>query len=186
MQTMMSGPVVLSFARFLPHERLDRLIEAYHVLISHHRPDVRLIIVGAAQDPEYAEAVRRQVRELNLHGVWLRGHASDDELVAFLRHADLFATMSEQEGFCVPVVEAFAFGVPVLAARAGAMPGTVADAALLLAPGDGAAVAAEAMAEILTNDTLRDRLVARGRARAELLAPHNTTRRRVQILSAVT
>lgn len=185
LEQMVHGPVILAVGQLLPHKRVDRLIEAYHILVSHHLPDAKLIIVGAARNDAYARALTHQVRQLNLPGAWLTGSVSDEELVALFRRADVFATMSEHEGFCFPVVEAFAFGVPVLARRFAALPDTVGNGGLLLAPDDGVAVAAEAMLELIQNQGLRTRLIQRGLERADAFAPRRALRRHLELLAEV-
>ena len=71
----------------------------------------------------------------------------------------------------MPVLEAMAFGVPVVARACGAIPETAGDAALLLPPGDDPALLAEAMAGVLADDALRATLVARGTDRLGAFDP---------------
>ena len=105
------------------------------------------------------------MQDLNLSRAWLAGSVTQEQLVAFYRHASVFVTLSEHEGFCVPLVEAMAFSVPVLGRARPAIPETLGTGGLLL-PADGdPLVAAEAIAEVLQNGTLRQELVARGTAR---------------------
>ena len=58
------------------------------------------------------------------------------QLLAHYRAADVFVSLSEHEGFCVPLVEAMHFGVPTVAFASTAVPETVGDATLLLADKD--------------------------------------------------
>ena len=64
------------------------------------------------------------------------GPVPDDELAAYYRWADVYVSLSEHEGFCVPLVEAMAMDVPVLAYAAGAVPETLGGAGVLFAPKD--------------------------------------------------
>lgn len=169
--TEVEGPVLLFVGQLLPHKRPDLLVQAFHVLVTYLDPDAQLILVGPARLPRYRDAVQHLVHELSLPGAWVAGPVSREALAAFYRRADAFVTASEHEGFCVPVLEAMAFGVPVCARAAGAIPETVGDAALVLPPGDGPLVLAEAMAALLHDDDLRDQLVQRGRARLPHFEP---------------
>jgi glycosyltransferase involved in cell wall biosynthesis len=72
------------------------------------------------------------VDDLQLKDVVFAGHVDDDDLSAYYEVADLFLCLSEHEGYCVPLVEAFRFGVPVMAADAGAVPETLGDAGVLI------------------------------------------------------
>ena len=70
----------------------------------------------------------------------LAGGLAQDELNAAYAEADVMLTLSEHEGFCVPLLEAFHFGLPVVAAPAGAVP-DVAGGAALYTDGDAAVTA---------------------------------------------
>ena len=72
------------------------------------------------------------------------GEVTDDELAAYYRTADVYISLSEHEGFCVPLIEAMAADVPVLAYAAGAVPDTLGGAGVVFSPkdlGDGGGVA---------------------------------------------
>jgi glycosyltransferase involved in cell wall biosynthesis len=170
-EQMVKGPVVLFVGQLLPHKRPDFLLQAYHALTTYLDPEAHLILVGSPRLPRYTAALELLVRELHLPRAWITGRVGDDELVAFYRRADLFVTASEHEGFCAPLLEAMAFDVPVLARSFAAIPETVQDAALLLAPDDGPLVMAEAMRLALEDDALRAGLVRRGRRRLAHFAP---------------
>ena len=79
--------------------------------------------------------------------------------------ASVLLSLSEHEGFCVPLLEAFALGVPVIARPAGGIPEVAGDAALLVSDGDPAVVA-ELLHLAVTDADLRRQLRARGAARA--------------------
>ena len=80
------------------------------------------------------------------------GPVPDEDLAAFYRRADVYVSLSEHEGFCVPLVEAMAADVPVLAYAAGAVPETLGGAGVLFAPKD-----LEFAAELLGDARLRSR-----------------------------
>jgi glycosyltransferase involved in cell wall biosynthesis len=141
------------------------------VLTTYSRPDAHLALVGAPRLPRYTASIELLLHELHLPGAWIPGRVSDEELAAYYRRADLFVTASEHEGFCAPLLEAMAFGVPVLARSFAAVPETAGDAAVLLDPDDGPLVMAEAMDEMLGDKALRDDLVARGRRRVQDFNP---------------
>jgi glycosyltransferase involved in cell wall biosynthesis len=170
--TQLEGPVVLFVGQLLPHKRPDFLIESYHVMVTELEPTAHLILVGSDRRlPRYVTALRHLINELNLTRAWITGGVTAEELAAFYRRADLFATASEHEGFCVPLLEAMAFDVPVLARGCGAVPETLGDAGLLLPADAGPTLAAEAMAEILGNDQLRQELISAGHRRLCHYAP---------------
>lgn len=161
----LEGPIVLYVGQLLPHKRPDLLLQAHHVLTTYLMPEARLVLLGPARTEGYHRALVEFAAELNLPGVQFPGWVTDAQLAAFYRNADAFVTMSEHEGFCVPLLEAMSFDVPVLARAFGAIPDTMGDAGLLLPADDDPALVAEATKELLTSSALRADLIERGRAR---------------------
>jgi len=114
------GPFVLFLGRDLPRKRLDLLAEAVAMV-----PEVRLVLAGPGTE--------RRPGGL--------GAVTDGQRAALVRAAAVVAVPSVDEGFGFPVLEAMSAGVPVVAAAAGALPEIAADAAVLVPPGDPAALA---------------------------------------------
>lgn len=165
LQTQVHGPVILFVGQLLPHKRPDLLVQAYHALVNYMVPDANLILAGPGRLPPYRDALQQFVQELYLPRAWITGAVSLEQLVAFYRRADVFVTASEHEGFCLPVIEAMAFGMPVVARARAALPETIADAGVLL-PGDaGPLLLAEAVATVLEGGPVRARLVEAGHRR---------------------
>ena len=109
------------------------------------------------------------------------GHWPDDGLAAFYRMADAYVCMSEHEGFCIPLVEAMAFDLPVLAYASTSVPYTLGDAGILFKRKEHAAVA-EMAHELATNQALRATVIARQRAR---LAAFEPALAREQVLACI-
>lgn len=166
------APVVLSVGRVVPSKRLEDAVRALAVLRRHHRPDARLVVIGGADGFEgYRAALGSLAARLGVAGaVDFRGRVSDDERDAAYAGAGAYLAASEHEGFCAPLVEALARGLPVVARDAGAVPETLGGAGLLV-PGRDPALAAEALAVVLADAGLRAELAARATARLRALAP---------------
>lgn len=159
------APLVLSVAQLLPHKRPDFLVEAVHVARTYLGFPGTLCLVGHQRLAPYRRAVRRQISELGVVSVDLTGPVDDDFLAALYRTADVVVSASEHEGFCLPLIEAMSFGVPVVARAFAAVPETVGDAGILLPPGRGPAFMAEVLAELLSDTALQEDLARRGRDR---------------------
>lgn len=169
--TRVEGPVILYVGQLLPHKRPDLLVQAYHALMTYLMPNAHLILVGPGRLARFNDAVRQFIYELNLPHAWLAGPVSDEELVSFYRRADVFVTASEHEGFCVPLIEAMAFDVPVVARANAAISETLAGAGLLLPAESSRLLMAEAIAEVLANSGVRATLAQRGQARLADFCP---------------
>jgi glycosyltransferase involved in cell wall biosynthesis len=176
------GPLLLFVGQLLPHKRPDLLVKAMHIAGTYLGLDARLLLVGQNRFASYADAVSAEIRELNLPNVHVVGSVEDARLAAMYRRALAFVTMSEHEGFCVPLLESLAFDVPVLARSCAAVPETVGDAGLLLPEWAGAELIAEAIDRIVGDERLRGELVARGRSRLRELTAVDA---RVALLEAI-
>jgi glycosyltransferase involved in cell wall biosynthesis len=185
LDVMVGGPLVLCVAQVLPHKRLDLVVGAFHLFTTYHHPDAQLVVVGAARDLAHLDALHGLQRELNLANVWFTGSMSDAQLATCYRHADVFVTLSDHEGFCVPLVEAMAFGVPVVARGTTAIPGTLGGAGLLLPAEAGRLEACEALALVVDDLAVRADLVARGRERSDAFRPERLVAQLLDVLAAV-
>ena len=174
--------VVLCVGQLLPHKRTDLAIAAHHLLNVNYSPTARLVLAGPPRNRQYANALIRYVQSLNLPTVWLTGEITDSQLAAFYRRADVLVVPSEHEGFGVPVVEAFHFGVPVIARDFGAIRETSRGAAIILDHDSGAFELCEAVAHVLHDESLREELRRRGRLVAADMTPDRTV---VETLAAL-
>ena len=163
----LDGPLLLYVGQMLPHKRPDYLVQAFHILSTYLLPDARLALVGAPRLETYRRRLWTYIDELNLFRLHRVGFVDDAALAAYWRRADAWVTASEHEGFLQPVLEAMGFDLPIVARSFGAVPETVGGAGVIVAPHDGPEVFAEAMAEILTNDALKEQLITAGRRRRD-------------------
>lgn len=124
---------VLFVGRVVPNKRFEDLIYTFKFWLEDD-PTARLFLVGTAEVASlYLECLQELARRLRVdHAVHFVGQVDDRQLHAYYRCASMFWCFSEHEGFCVPLIEACAFEVPVVARRAGAVPETLGDAGLLL------------------------------------------------------
>lgn len=166
------GPLVLVVGRLVPNKRHDRVFRAFAAYQGECEPEARLLCVGTALNPRYAALMQTLADESGARNVRLAGGLAQDEVNAAYAEAGVLLTLSEHEGFCVPLLEAFHFGVPVVAAPAGAVPG-VAGHAALYTDGDPA-VTAELMDMAVRDTELREELARRGRERLEQFAYERT------------
>ena len=172
---------LLHVGRLVPNKRLEDVIKVFWFFRRKINPKSRLILVGIDTDMEiYSFALQNLVRDLDLQGVVFAGQATERELATYYRLAHAYVCMSEHEGFCVPLIEAMHFGVPVIAYAAAAIPETVGDAGALVFEKRFPEIA-ELVALACEEGNLRRSLVEAGRERARAFQP-DAIRPRVQRL----
>jgi len=169
----------LYVGRLAPNKCIHDAIKAFYYYHTWVAPRSRLLLVGSGEGAElYVAALYRLVTHLKLDGaVIFAGHyAATDGLAAFYQMADVYVSMSEHEGFCIPLVEAMCFDVPVLAYASTGVPSTLGDAGVLFHRKEYPVIA-EMVHEIIENKPLRDRVIATQRARVDFFAPERTRER---------
>jgi glycosyltransferase involved in cell wall biosynthesis len=178
---------ILFVGRIVPNKRIEdhiRLAELYKRYVDSY---YRFIFVGRYDGvPRYYAQVRALVAELRMlpDRFWFTGPVPDDDLAAFYRWADVYVSLSEHEGFCVPLVEAMAADVPVLAYAAGAVPETLGGAGVLFEPKD-LELAAEMLGMLVYDRPVRDAVIAGQRRRLEDFAPARVEQRLKDALDTI-
>jgi glycosyltransferase involved in cell wall biosynthesis len=164
---------ILFVGRVIANKKIEDLIRFFQAYHAQFNPRSRLIIVGVfSMFERYLASLSQLVTDLRLTDVHFVGHVSDEELVAYYEIADLFLCASEHEGYCVPLVEAFEMGVPVLAYAATAVPSTMDGAGVLYRDKSPRHVAL-IMDAILSDEALQRAVVREQRAAVERLRAHD-------------
>jgi glycosyltransferase involved in cell wall biosynthesis len=178
---------ILFVGRIVPNKRIEdhiRLAELYKRYIDNY---YRFIFVGRYDGvPSYYSQVRALVLEYEMlpDRFWFTGPVPDEDLGAFYRWADVYVSLSEHEGFCVPLVEAMAADVPVLAYAAGAVPETLGGAGVLFSPKD-LEHAAELLGLLVYDRNVREAVLAGQRRRLQDFAPSRIERQLGEALASL-
>jgi glycosyltransferase involved in cell wall biosynthesis len=168
-----TDPMILFVGRIVPNKNQAALIQTFHVIKTYLEHDAYLGLVGGTSSARYRNLIDRYIKELALPDVTLAGAIPTAELATFYRRAGVFLCLSLHEGFCVPLMEAMAFDVPIVALDTSAVAETLGGAGLLL-PEYSPTLAAEAVMSVLTDRSLRQELVQRGRHRLAELNPERS------------
>jgi glycosyltransferase involved in cell wall biosynthesis len=162
---------ILHVGRLAPNKCIEDIIKVFYFYHHYINKKSRLWIVGTDTDTEiYSFGLRRMVYDFSLEdAVNFTGAVADEELRAFYEGSDAYLCMSEHEGFCLPVVEALHYGVPVIAYSAGALPGTIGNAGVLVKEKRFAEVA-ELLDYIIENGELSSAMISAGRQRVTQLS----------------
>ncbi|KRS12446.1 glycosyl transferase family 1 [Roseovarius atlanticus] len=167
-------PLILSVGLLARRKGHDVLLEALGLLTA---LDWQAEIVGKVHDEATARALEAQADRLGLQDrVRFAGEVGADALQNAYARASLFALATRYEGYGMVLSEAMLHGLPVVSCRVGAVPETVGDAALLVAPDDPAALAG-AIERVLIEPGTAERYAAAARARAQSLTCWDHTAR---------
>jgi glycosyltransferase involved in cell wall biosynthesis len=159
------GSDLLYVADFYPHKRHELLIEAWTKLRP-PRPALRLIGDPSA-DPATFRRIRRMAEKVTSHGsVVVEGPLTQDEVADAYRRARVVALPSNAESFCLPLAEAQACGVPVVASDIPALRETGNEAATYVSS-SSAEQWAHSLTSLLENDHLHQRAREAGLANAK-------------------
>jgi glycosyltransferase involved in cell wall biosynthesis len=162
---------VLFVGRAVPNKRIEDLLRAFFYYNRCVDSSSHLFLVGPSWVDRYDEQLRWLADSFGLMGrVHFTGRVSDSELASYYRACDLFLSMSEHEGFAVPLVESMAFELPVLAYNSTAIPYTLDGAGLTFNEKDPANVG-ELMEVIRSDEKVRSALVESERERLEHFSP---------------
>jgi glycosyltransferase involved in cell wall biosynthesis len=149
------APVVVTVGRIVPNKRLDDAIKSFALYQRRHAPAASLVVVGSnAGFESYRIALELLVARIGVRNVYFTGPISTEARDAWYRRADVYLSMSVHEGFCAPLIEALAHGVPVVARAAGAVPETLGGAGVLVDGGDLPLVS-EALNELASSSSTR-------------------------------
>lgn len=178
----------LAVGRLAPNKGHLELFAAFASYLDHFEADAHLHLLGSA-DPRlerYNEALRERVAELGIaERVHFHGGVDEATLKAAYLGADVLLSMSAHEGFCVPLAEAMALGVPIVALAHGAQAWTVGGAGLVW-EGFDAGVIAASVARLRHDAPLRDELRERGLERVACsFAPRVLAGELVQLVEAL-
>ncbi|MFH0954081.1 MAG: glycosyltransferase [Verrucomicrobiota bacterium] len=156
---------ILFVGRCVPNKRFEDLLAAFHYFQKYVEPASRFLHVGSFAGTErYYALLLTRARDLQLQHVEFAGSLRQDELNACYRSASLFLSMSEHEGFCIPLIESMVHDVPILAYAAAAVPETL-DGAGVLFHEKRYDLVAEMMGRLVRDQALRNAVIRGQRER---------------------
>jgi glycosyltransferase involved in cell wall biosynthesis len=172
-------PYVLFVGTMEPRKNIARLIDAFSNAVAGHAFPHRLVIAGGSGWMNGSVGAAYEASRVR-DRIHFAGYLPEEELAAAYTGADVFAYPSLHEGYGLPPLEAMACGTAVLTSSTTSIPEVVGEAAALVDPSDGAALA-EALVSLLRSPTLRQHLADAGIARAELFRWADVARRTVDV-----
>lgn len=158
-------PYVLFVSTLFPYKNADKLINAFSLLKHRGHVPHRLVIIGRDPGNEISRLKTLAGRLGLTEEVAFLGALPFETVSSFYRHAAVLVYPSSVESFGLPVLEAMACGVPVIGSDKTAVPEIIGAAGLTVNP-DNITALSETMHTVLTNETLRKKLIHRGYRRA--------------------
>ena len=157
-------PFLMFVGSLHPRKNLARLFTAFDRFKSHHKNDVKLIIVGEKR--WWTEPIQQAFAAMSCkEDVIFTGRLSAEDLHEVTASALASVYVSYFEGFGIPILEAFKCDTPVITSNVTSMPEVAGDAALLVNPFDEDDIA-DAMVKVMDED-VRKELIEKGRVRAQ-------------------
>jgi len=180
---MANGDYILFVSAFYLYKNLDRLIQAFARL----KPEYphKLVLIGSETEYVTYESVRELARKHGLENdIAIRGHVPDSELPAYYQNASLMVMPSLEETFGLSVLEAMAFGCPVVTSNISSMREVGGEAVMLADPYSVESIA-EAMARVLSDPGLSRKLAVAGQARAKEFTAERFTESMLEVINSL-
>jgi L-malate glycosyltransferase len=157
---------ILFVGRLSPNKCQHDLIRLYGIFKRCVRERSRLFLIGKTKGFErYYYQLSQMASRLKLGDVYLLGGVTQEELVTYYTLADVFVSLSEHEGFCVPLIESMFFDIPVLAYRTTAIPYTLNGSGVLISDKSEWIKMAEMIEIMTTNKAFRTAVIQKQKVR---------------------
>jgi glycosyltransferase involved in cell wall biosynthesis len=181
-EQQIAGPIVLYIGALARDKGAIDTVEAMRQLWAHGQ-EATLVLIGAPL--AHFQHYYRQLPAADQARIRLLPYASDALKRDALAAADLFTLPSRTDSFGIVFLEAWCYGVPVVGARAGGIPGVISDGADgVLVPYGNPGELARALADLLTDPAKRQRFGAAGRAKVDRLLTWDHVYQRAQTMIA--
>ena len=158
---------IIFIGRIAPNKKQEDIIHSFHLYNKYINPKSRLFLIGAVVTTElYMDAIKDYIIDNKISNVIFSGHVSFSDIIAYYKIADIFLCESEHEGFCVPLLEAMTFDVPVVAYSSSAVPYTMGDSGVLFTEKNHPLIA-ELLNLIATDADFKQKIIEKQRERLE-------------------
>ncbi len=164
---------ILVVGRISPNKKVEDAIKCFYYYNKYINNRSRLFLVGSYNGMDkYYTYLKDLVLKLSLDNVYFSGHINLDELVSYYKIGNVFLTMSEHEGFCVPLLESMYFKIPIIANNSTAIPHTLGNSGVLVNEKNYVEIAE--MINLLVEDkTLRKKIIDKQAKRLEFFNKKN-------------
>jgi len=177
---------ILFVGRVIPNKKFEDVIRTFYFYKKYYNNESQLLLVGDYRGMErYLYALQGFIKEMDLTDVYFPGRVDFAELLSYFRLADVYLSMSEHEGFGVPLIESFHLSLPVVAYAAGAVEETMNGGGVLLRKKDFSKTAA-LLDELQRNESFREEVVSSQKMAIQKYSVENVGRILLDHIRAVT
>ena len=159
-QEMKKHPNIIFVGRIAPNKCIEDVLDVFDNFHKYYNDKAFLYLVGNMQQTgTYTKYIQDKINKLtSKEHIIMTGKVDDSQLSSYYSGADVFLCMSEHEGFCIPLLEAMEFNIPVIAYDAGAVAGTMGESGILV-KNKVVPIVAGLLNELTINPFLRSRVV---------------------------
>ncbi len=162
---------IVFMGRLSPNKKQEDIIETFTVFRNKYCKNTKLFLIGKSASNKYRQMLTMLIEERGLQDdIIMPGFTPFADYIAYYKMADVFICMSAHEGFCIPLVEAMYFNVPIVAVRGTAIEDTLGGAGLLLDTREPEEVAKE-LNRLVCNERLRSKVITGQNERLKELSP---------------
>lgn len=176
---------ILFVGRLSPNKKQEDIIHAFAIYKKYYNQNSRLLLVGSDGVEEYGKLIRNYINSTGLTDVVITGSVPFADILAYYIIADLFVCLSEHEGFCVPLIEAMSFNIPILAYNSSAIPYTLGNSSIIIEHKDFPLIAGW-MHKLTSELELRNLIIENQRKRLELFSYNTVSSWLKEIMQVIT
>jgi glycosyltransferase involved in cell wall biosynthesis len=175
----LNNDYILYVGAFNGRKNIPALIQAFSILKKQNKTSLKLVLAGP-RGSEFEKAVNMAEKSGLKQDVKFLGYVSDKDKFMLCNSAKAFVTVSLEEGFGLPVIEAMACGLPVIASNSTALKEIVGDYGLLVDPLNPKGIA-DAINKLLNDTSMQMKYRAKGLERAQNFTWPKTAEKTLEI-----
>lgn len=174
---------VLFVGTIQPRKNIIRLVEAFQKIKKENHIEEKLVIIGGRG--WLWEPILKKIKMVGLDGsTRYLDYVKQEDMAPLIAGARLLTLPALYEGFGLPPLEAMASGVPVVVSNVSSLPEVVGDAGILVDP-DSVESIADGLLQVLMDQNLRQKMIAKGLEQAKLFTGENTARKTLEVFESL-
>lgn len=174
---------IVFVGRIVPNKKQEDIIKSFYFYKNYINDKSRLFLIGSYSGMErYKIHLDKYIQSLGLDDVHFTGHIKFNQILSYYKLADIFLCMSEHEGFCIPLLEAMYFQIPIIAYASTGVKDTLGDCGFQIRE-KNCKMTAEMIDYIIKKEEFRKQLIERQNLRLMNFSYENTHQKFVECLT---